>query len=147
MKKQKLRCVLLLLTCQMLLILAELIAILNRQFHSEPWNSPQNQLIIEMYWSILMMNKLIKWPLLPKQVQSHPMIQSTINLGKIKRNKLYQSNRSTIRHINTRERKLTSMGKEKGYLSNLIQPISKAQAKTPVKSRNQQQEIRSMCSE
>ena len=45
------------------------------------------------------MNKLTKWPSLVKQVQSHPMIQSKINLNKYKRNKLYQSSRGLIRHI------------------------------------------------
>jgi len=67
-----------------------------------------------------MMNKLMKWPPLPKQVQSHPMIQSTINLSKIERNKLYQSNRGMVRHINAWERKLTSTEKEKGCSSILI---------------------------
>ena len=61
-----------------------------------------------------MMNELIKWPPLAKQFQSHPLIQSTINLSKIKRNKLYQSNRGMIRHINAGERKLTSTRKERG---------------------------------
>jgi len=68
---------------------------------------------------MLMMNKLIKRPPLAKQVRSHHMIQSTINLSKIKRSKLYQSNKGMIRHINAGERKLTSMVKEKGRLSNL----------------------------
>ena len=94
-----------------------------------------------------MMNKLIKWPPLAKQVQSHPMIQSTINLSKIKRNKLYQSNRGMIRHINAGERKLTSTGKEKGRSSDLIKPISETQTKNRLKCRNQQQETRSTCSD
>jgi len=59
-----------------------------------------------------MTNKLIKWPPLAKQAQSHPVIRSTINLSKIKRNKLYKSNRGMIQHINAGEIKLTSMGKE-----------------------------------
>ena len=80
-----------------------------------------------------------------KQVQSHPMIQSTINLSKIKRNKLYRSNRGIIRHINARERKLTSIGKEKGHSSNLIQPTFKTHTKIRAKHRNQQQETRSIC--
>jgi len=66
-----------------------------------------------------MMNKHIKWPPLAKHVQSHPMIQSTINLSKIKRNELYQSNRGMIWQINVGERKLTSTRKEKGCSSNL----------------------------
>jgi len=44
----------------------------------------------------------------------------TINLGKAKRNKLYQSNRGMIWHINAGERKLTSTGKDRGF----IQPHS-----------------------
>jgi len=89
-----------------------------------------------MYGTILMMNKLVKWPPLAKHVQSHPMIQSTINLSKIKRNKLYQSNRGMIRHINGRERRLTSIGKEKGHSSNLVQPTSKTHTKIRVKNCN-----------
>jgi len=69
---------------------------------------------------MLMMNKLIKRPPLAKQVQSHHMIQSTISLSKIKRNKFYQSNRGMVRHINAWERKLTSTEKEKGYSSIFI---------------------------
>jgi len=100
-----------------------------------------------MFQSILMMNKIIKWPPLAKQVQSHPIIQSTINLSKIKRNCLYQSNKGLIRQINTWERKLTITGKEKGCSSNLIQPTNQTQTKIRVTSRYQKQETRSMCLE
>jgi len=85
-----------------------------------------------------MMNKVIKSLASPKQVQSHPMTQSIINLSKTKRKKLYQSNKGMIRHINARERKFTSMGKEKGRSSNLIKPTSKTHTKIRVKSRNEQ---------
>ena len=68
----------------------------------------------------------------------------TINVSKVKRNELYQSNRGMIRHINARKRKLPSMGKENGRPSNLIQPTSKTQTKIRVRSCNQQLETRSM---
>jgi len=69
------------------------------------------------------------------------MIQSTINLSKIKGNKLYQSSRGVIRHIKEGEMKLTSMGKEKRRSSSLIQPTSKTQTKIRVKGCNQQPKI------
>ena len=79
-----------------------------------------------------MMNKLIKWSPLAKQVQSHALIPSTINLSKIKRNELHQSNRVMIRHKNTGETKLTSTGKEKGRSPKLIQPTYETQTKIRV---------------
>jgi len=94
-----------------------------------------------------MMNKLIKLRLLASQVQSHPMIQSAINLSKFKRNKLYQSNKGMIWRINARERELTRAGKERRRSSNLIQPTSRTQTKIRLKSRNQQRETISMYSE
>jgi len=68
-----------------------------------------------------MMNKLIKWPPLAKQVQSHPMIQSTINLSEIKRNNLYQSNRGMLWHLNAGERKLISTKKWDVHLTSFSQ--------------------------
>ena len=52
-----------------------------------------------------------------------------------------------IQHTNAGERKLTSIGKEKGRSSNLIQATSKIQTKIWVKNSNQQQETKSMCLE
>ena len=89
----------------------------------------------------------LKSPPLANKVQSYPLIQSTINPSKIKRNKLYQSNKGMIQRIKAGERKLTSTGEEKGQSSNLFHPVSKTQTMIRAKGRNQQRETWSMCSE